>query len=344
MFLATAAFLGAVRLVLPGAMHARLNKALGDLPSGYHGRVGDVDLAVVRGVVSLNDVELHDTQRRLVIETETLRLNVDIVALLRRELVASVDVEKPHLRVEVRRALRDAKLMHDQEIKQRAVEGKVEPVVRPLHEVLAGLMPFRLRRLELRDGSVIVSEGGFEARITAVNVLLENFTNQEGGKSARLQVAARVMEKGSLSATIRVDPSAKSPTFDAALNVRGVDLPALNPLLRWQMGVDVERGTFELISELHAQGGRFEGYVKPFVEDLKMLKPADAKQPLKVVKEAVVGVVAAVLRNKHSGKTAARVSVRGAFKDPEIGVWEAAASALHNAFLEALRPSFETVH
>lgn len=348
--LTLAALLVLARLALPSVIRTRVNAKLGELPGGYSGRVEDVDLALLRGALALEGIELRDQRRLLVINVRALRVNMDWARLLDLELAASAEVEQPVLKAQVTRALRDAELHRARDERRRKAamargeaEPEAQPPAKPLHETLAEMTPFRVTRLELRDGTVLVMEGGAEARVTDLHVVLENLTNQEGGRSARLQAAAKLNETGELSASITADPLAESPTFDADLMVKGVQLPAVNPILRWQMGVDVERGTFELVSEMRAAGGSYEGYVKPLVEDLKMLEPEDLKKPLAAAKEAVVGAVAKVLQNPRTGKVATRVPVKGEFGDPDIGLWPAVAATLRNAFIEALRPSFEGI-
>jgi hypothetical protein len=340
--------LAAARLALPALIRARVNEKLDSLPGGYRGQVGDVSLALHRGTVSLEEIELQDAKRDLVVNVKELRLRVRLLELIRKRVVAGADVEKPVIRVAVRRAVRRAKAVaarEKEEKRTQAERGEAAPQepAKPLPDTLAEAMPFRVERVEVRDGELVVVESGLEARISDVQVVMEGLTNEKEGRHARLQAAARVMEKGKASLTVRADPLAKNPSFDLTAKVEDVDLPSINPLLRWQMGVDVERGTFEVVSELDAKDGAFEGYVKPFVEDLKMLKAEDLKKPAKAIKEAVVGAVAAVLKNKKTEAVATKVPVKGELEDPEIGVWSAVVSVLRNAFVEALRPSFEGV-
>ncbi|HVE12900.1 MAG TPA: hypothetical protein VNI01_05865, partial [Elusimicrobiota bacterium] len=87
-----------------------------------------------------------------------------------------------------------------------------------------------------------------------------------------------------------------------------------------------------------AKNGRFAGYVKPFVRDLKVAAP---KKGLKKLEAAVVNVVNAALRNRRSKTVAARVPFGGTFQDPRVGLWPAVGTVLHNAFGEGLRRGLE---
>lgn len=340
--------LGAARLALPALLELRINEKLGALPGGYRGEVEDVSLALHRGTLSLTGLELQDAKRDLVLGARELRARVRLRELLRGRLSLSAELEKPYARVAVRRALRRAKAVaarEKEERRKRVARGEEEPAPppRPLHRVLAELMPLRLERLELRDGEVVVVESGLEARLHDIQVAAEGLTNEAEGRNARLQASARVMETGSASLVVRADPLQERPSFDLHAELRDVDLPSINPVLRWQLGVDVARGTFTVVTELDAKDGRFEGYVKPFVGGLRMRGPGDERKPLEAVKEAVAGAVAAVLKNPRSEKVATKVPVRGRLDEPDVGVWAAVLSVLRNAFVEALKPSFEGV-
>lgn len=338
----------AARLALPGLLKLRINEKLAELPGGYRGEVEDVSLALHRGTVSLAGLELQDAKRDLVLGARELRARVRLKELLRGRLSVSAELEKPHARVAVRRALRRARAVaarEKEERRKRVARGEEEPAPppKPLSRALADMMPLRVERVELRDGEVVVVESGLEARVHDIQVAVEGLTNEAAGRNARLQAAARVMEKGAASLIVNADPLQERPSFDLHAELRDVDLPSINPVLRWQLGVDVARGTFTVVTEIDAKDGRFEGYVKPLVGGLKLLEPADARKPLEAVKEAVVGAVAAALQNPRTDKVATKAPLKGTLDEPEVGVWAAVLNVLRNAFVEALKPSFEGV-
>jgi hypothetical protein len=217
-----------------------------------------------------------------------------------------------------------------------------------LAQLMSELMPFRIDRFALSDGAIVVGErqdGGAEARLSDVDVVVENLTNSaKAGKGsfARGAASAKIMDEGKADLTLDLDPTAERPSFDLALQVRGVDLAALSPVLRWQWDVEVQRGTFELVAAAAAKDGGFKGYVKPFVKDLKMGgRGGGPEKAVKKVKQAVVNAVARVLENEDTKAIATKVPFEGRFEDPKTGVWDAVLAVLRNAFVKALSPSFE---
>ncbi len=326
--------LGAVRAALPSIIESRINASLSRI-EGWDARVGGVDLALLRGGLVLRDIQAEGKGTNVKGSVSRADINISWSQLLRRRLVASVDISRPRGSMTVRRA--------DKE-KAKAASKKVEKEASMIFPNLKDLVPFRVDRFAVRDGELVVTEGELAATITGVYFAVTGLTNI--GKDARAtgEAGAVVSGGGTVRLDFHVDPSARPPAFDFALAVKKVELSALNPLLRAEFGMDVDKGVFELVAEATSTAGGFHGYVKSFVEDLKMGPTGgEGGGAMKVIKEAVVGAVAAVFKNRKTDAVAAKVPFEGRYDDPDIGVWEALVSVLRNAFVKALRPSFEGV-
>ena len=79
-----------------------------------------------------------------------------------------------------------------------------------------------------------------------------------------------------------------------------------------------------------AHHGGFKGYIKPFIHDLKMhSEKADARKGLGArIKEAVIDVTAAILKNSKTKNVANRIPFEGRFENPHAGIWEAVVTIL----------------
>ena len=328
---------------------AQLNRRLAGLSGGYSGEVKGVRLGVWRGVIRLRGLQLRAKDEHLKLDLPELVIDLDWGPLVkRRMLVASVELVRPSLRMKLRGAKKAGKEA-ERAIREKAREKKAEQGerqdARPLPALLEKLMPFRVDRLAIKNGEIFVREGEDEAEAKSddIQAAVENLTNAPKGSSgphARGHVRARVFGSGSLRIVLELNPTARQPAFHLTLEVDKLALKDANPLLRSEWGVDVEKGTFDLYAEAQAKDGSFKGCLKPFVEGLKMHGKKD-KKPLKVIKEAVIGTVAAVLKSEDSKAVASKVPFEGKFENPKIGIWEAVLSVLRNAFVRALAPSFE---
>ena len=340
--------LGAARLALPFVVERKLNAKLGSLEGGWEGRVEDVRLAIWRGAVSLRGFTMSQESTGTLLKIPALGVDLSWANLFRGLVVADVAMARPSMRVTLERTKAAAEIAKE-EVKEEIAEKKAEEGKKgaTLGELLSSLTPFRIDSFVIEDGSLRVRESSSqaEAEIDKIDFRVSNLTNRpsksDEGASARAKASARVMETGSFGLSLRMNPTAKQPTFSTAFEVKDVQLARLNPVLRGEFGVDVEKGRFELVGEAKAADGAFSGYVKPFIEDLELLGGGDkGKSPLKKVKEAVIGAVAGLLKSEDEA-VAARVPFEGRFDNPEVGVWEAVFSVLRNAFITALKPSFE---
>jgi hypothetical protein len=152
------------------------------------------------------------------------------------------------------------------------------------------------------------------------------------------------MNRGRLWARVEVDPFAQRPDFDLDGAVTGADLTQWNDFLRAYAGVDVQRGSFSVYVELLGHAGRFEGYLKPFVEDLDVLRLEDEIEEqgfFASIWEALVGGAAEVLEDQPEDRQATRIPLSGSVDDPEASFWAALGGALRNAFVERLLPQLE---
>lgn len=328
--------LAAIRAALPSLVKSRINGRLASV-EGWDAAVADVDLAVLRGGLVLRGIEADGKGTSIRLSIDEAAVNVGWGGLLRRRLVASVEIRRPKASLTVKRA-------DTRRVKESA--RKAEKKAALVWPNLKDLTPFRIDRFAVRDGEVLVKEGELEAKLSGLFFIVENLTNiPENGKTALAEgkAGASLAKGGTASLEFRVDPSGRPPAFDFSLGLKKIDLPALNPLLRAQFGMDVDQGVFEMISEAESSGGGFRGYVKPFIADLEMGSAGKGVGPVKRVKEAIVGVVGRLLENPKTDAAAAKVPFEGRYDDPDIGVWEAFVSVLRNAFVKALTPTFEGV-
>jgi hypothetical protein len=330
--LGAAIVLTGLRAALPPIVKSRLNAKLANL-EGWDASVGDVDLALLRGRLVLRGLQAKGKNSSLNASVARTAVNVSWGNLLRRRLVASVDISRPKVSMTVHRA--DMAKVKEATKKTGEKAGVVFPN-------LKDLFPFRIDRFAVHDGEITVKEDELETKITDLFFIVKDLTNLEKGSRAKGEAGATLDKGGTARMDFRIDPTARPPDFSMAIDVKKVELSALNPLLRAEFGVDVDKGKFELVAEATSTGGGFHGYVKPFIEDLKM-NPTGGKGKSvgKVVKEAVVGVVASVLKSKKTNAVAAKVPFEGRYDDPNVSVWQALLSVLRNAFIKALSPSFD---
>jgi hypothetical protein len=324
-----------VRAVLPALVTHHVNNQLADM-GDYRGHVTDVDLSVFRGAYVLHDLtivkEAGNAEEPFVVLPQT-DLSVEWAALFDGELVGEIHMANPVMNL----------VQGDSSEETQLGAGVNWP------DQVRKLFPFHFNRIEATGGTVTFRAPGIEANesltLRDLHLTLANLTNVESLDEpafASFDVNGLFGKSTPLAITGHLDPNAAQPTFDLDMSLEDADLVDVNPWLEEFLNVDAEKGVFSMYTELAAAEGRFEGYIKPILEDADIFsleEPSDG--PLQKAWEALVGLVAAVLTNPEEDQVATQLPFSGELEDPEAGVLSAVVNLLRNAFVAAFSHSIE---
>lgn len=334
--LAVVAVIGiTARLALPQILRSHVNARLAEM-GDYAGRVANIDVALLRGAYTLHDLVV--VKREADNETPFLDLaEIDISlhwrALLSGELVGEIDARAPVLNLVQAETDRDTQL-------GTGVNWPAQ---------VRELFPFQFNHVEVVDGLVTFRAPGIEAddslTLRDAHLVLRNLTNvaaEDQDAFADLELTGTILGNAPLELTGRIDPNAELPTFDVNLSLEATRLVDVNPWLERFVNVDAEQGTFSMYTELAASNGRFEGYVKPLMEDPKIFRIDEAADgPFRKVWEGLVELAAKVFKNRRSDQVATRIPLSGELENPDAGMLAAIVNLLRNAFVSAFSRSLE---
>jgi hypothetical protein len=177
------------------------------------------------------------------------------------------------------------------------------------------------------------------------NFELRNLTNEQRldkDAFADIELTGTIMGNAPLKLSGQIDPNEQSPTFDIDLSIENGRLVDFNPWLRRFLKVDAEAGKFSMYSELASANDRFEGYVKPILEDPKIFdSKEDEEGPFHKAWEALVGLAAKILENREAKQVATEIPLRGKIENPQAGIIPAIVGLARNAFVAAFSHSLE---
>lgn len=103
----------------------------------------------------------------------------------------------------------------------------------------------------------------------------------------------------------------------------------------------VKRGQFYLSSELAMQDGKYNGYLKPVLENIKIIDltpdtPEEKKRGFfKRLWELVVGATVSVVKNHPKDRLATKIPLQGSVNSKENFTWTAIVNVLRNGFIKA---------
>ena len=325
-----------VRLAAPTAVERYVNRQLDDM-GVYHGSVAEIELSLIRGGYVLRNLEIlkrdaaSDTPPFATIPA--MDLHFEWRALFQGSAVGEVVMHEPQLNL----------VQSEAEQEKQLGAGVNWP------QEIRDLFPFRLNTVEARNGLVTFNAPGISTNDSLTmrdfQMQLRNLTNVQDVEEpafAELDVRGLIMGNAPITLVGRIDPNEQAPTFDVDLTIEGARLVDVNPWLREFLKVDAEMGVFSMYSELAAAEGRFEGYVRPILEDPKFTDANEDEQgPFRKVWEGLVNVAAKILENRQENQVATQIPLRGEVENPQAGVLAALTNLIRNAFVAAFSHSLE---
>ena len=326
---------GALRIASPEIVKGYVNRQLGDM-GDYRGSVTDVDLSLLRGGYTLHDLTVVKADAEVetpFVEMGTMDLSLQWKALFRGRAVGEMVMHRPIVNMVQSKSDEESQL-------GTGVNWPQE---------VRDLFPFRLNIVEVVDGLVTFRAPGIEAEesITAreFQLVLRNLTNVDDRDTeafADLEMHARIMGNAPLTLTGQIDPNEELATFDVDLSLEGAQLVDVNPWLEEFLKVDAHAGAFSLYAELASADGRFEGYLRPIMENPEFFDMEEAAGgPFKKAWEAMVGFTAKILENRQEDQVATQIPLSGEYENPRAGILEAMVNLVRNAFIGAFAHSLQ---
>jgi hypothetical protein len=183
-------------------------------------------------------------------------------------------------------------------------------------------------------------------RATATGLRNRPGERHSGEFPAEITVAGESLGGGKLNLVLAAEPLAAEPHFHVNLKLDDVNLPALNESLRAYAHVDVGRGTFRLVGEMAGRDGGFQGYVKPFFEEVDFHNLQDKDKGIgSRIWEHIVAGAAWLVKDKTRDQVATRIPFEGKFGDAKVGLFATITNLFRHGFIRAFNPTVEgSVH
>jgi hypothetical protein len=222
-------------------------------------------------------------------------------------------------------------------------------------DVVQDIFPINVTHLEITDGLLRYLDHTRRPQvdlfITHMRLSATGLRNRPDGARAgefpaRIAITGESLGGGRLNLLLFAEPLAAQPHFHLNLKLDAVDLPALNDSLRAYANVDVGRGTFRLVGEMAGRDGGFQGYLKPFFENLDFHSVDDREKGFGALAwKRLVATFAWVVKDKSRDQLATRIPLEGKFGDAKVGLFATFANLFRHGFISAFNPTIEdSVH
>jgi Domain of Unknown Function (DUF748) len=323
------------RLMLPYFVTRYVNRVLADI-DGYEGSIYDVDIHLMRGAYVIDSLKLfkvNGNEKIPFIDIPETDLSIEWPALFKGSVVGEVIFSNPKLNFiggdgdETKEPGNDTQT------------GENVDWTKPIKD----LMPLRINRLEIKDGAVFFYDFTTKPKVNihldSLQLLATNLNNadrQKDGLPSTVTASATSVGGGKLNLNMDINVLKEIPDLDMNLKFEGVDMPALNDFFVAYSKVDIEKGTFNLYSELAIDDSKITGYVKPLAQNIKVVNwEKDKKNPLNLIWQSIVGVVAEFFENQKEDQFATKVPLEGSLENIESGVWPSIWNVFRNGFVQA---------
>ena len=325
-----------IRLILPYVVLHYANKALANV-KGYYGHIDDIDLSIYRGAYIINDIYLNKVdsvskQQTPFFKSRNIDLSVEWGALFHGSIVGELTFDSPELIF----------------TKDKADLTDVKKDTTDFRKLLKNFMPLKVNRFEVNDGTIHYADNTStpkvdialkQTHILALN--LKSVIDDKVELPSTVTAQANAYE-GTLNFNMKLNALADNATFDLNAEIKNTNLVLLNDFLKAYGNFDVHRGNFGLYTEMAAKDGKFKGYVKPIIKDLKVVGLEDRHDTFfNKVWEQIVGAAGVIFKNQKKDQVATKVNMEGSFKNPKTNTLDAVWEVLLNAFVQALLPEVD---
>jgi len=302
---------------------------------GYTGHVDDIDIHLLRGAYVIQGLLLQkktDPAKYPFLKIQRTDLSVEWHSLFKGRLVGEVIMDQPIVNILTTEDLNK------------------EPSKDSWTKTVKALMPMTINKLEVTGGQFAYRDLNKQPptnlyidqmHLTALN--LANVQKAADPLPSQVNLTGISIGNGHLKLDMKVNALKDIPDFDMGMQLTGANLLSLNGFFEANAKMDIERGGIDIFSKLKLKDGGMDGYIKPFIKDLKVLDvKKDIKKKggiLRVVKKAVVGLFAKAVTNPKTKKIATVIPIEGNVKNLKTSGWATFVGVLKNAFVRAFHES-----
>lgn len=315
------------RIYLPYWVKDYANETLNNI-DGYRGSVEDVDIALYRGAYVIHGLKIFKLDKGIpvpFIDFKRTDLSLQWGALFKGRIVGDVTLDRP--------VINFAKSAGG----NTAQTGTDADWTVPIKE----LMPLDINFVEINNGKIAYKDfstsPNVDVYIDNMHARATNLRNVDDKKAALpsdLKVSGTSLGDGKLDIQGKMNILKKIPDFDMDAKLESVSLPAMNTYARPFAGIDFEKGTLNIYTELVVMDGAVTGYVKPLATNIHLLDP-EPDNAVKFIWEALASGVIDIFSNQRKDQFATQINLEGRLDQPQTNFWSTLGGIFRNAFGQA---------
>jgi hypothetical protein len=329
-----------LRVVAPSIVLWYVNKTIAET-QGITGKVEDIDLALFRGAYVIEGIDIQQQKADAsspFIHIHKVDLSILWSALFEGHLVSEIVLHSPTISLS---DSRDQSVIESDEVLQETT----------WIGLAKDLVPLSIDRLEIIDGKMSFAANFAEEQsefiVSNITLLARNIAiRQNSDQVGDLFIGGSIQGQTPFKLTATFNPNKNKPTFDMNLEVAKLPVKAVEPMMKIYAPFDFEAGEIDMASELLAEQGKIDGYIKVGVYNLDIFSwhedvIEDNDNPLELIVEALGGFISSLFENQNRDLIATKIPINGDFSEPDLSIVEAILGIIRNAFVEAYKLDVE---
>lgn len=232
---------------------------------------------------------------------------------------------------------------------QGPTEAESQTVLEPEWvQTVKQLVPLRINRFQVIHGDLhfydFKAQPEINLEMNHLELVADNLTNATHSQSlmpSTVVLSGDPFLVGRLNAELAANVDLKQPTFSEKVRLSNIPATALNSVLAKYGNVYAKSGTLDFYTEMVSEKGSFNGYVKPYFQNLSFEPVPKDRGTLAAIWASIANGIKSLVTNDR-GVIATEAPVKGTYKDPNVDFWTAAFGIVKNAYFEALAKGFNT--
>lgn len=318
----------AFRLYLPTLVKNQINKTLANIP-GYYGQVEDIDIALYRGAYVIKGMYLNKMDAKTQVPFLNFPKNdisIEWKSLFKGKIVSEILMYNPEV----------IYVFEDQT--QKPTDADVDDWTKALTDIV----PIDINHFEVHQGKLafvqLQADPNIDLQVTNFEMYadnLRNVVNTSKTLPSPFHATGNSFGNGNLVLDGNINLIKEIPDMDVTFSLKSSNATALNDLTNHYVGIDFERGKFELFSEIAIADGYLKGYVKPLLTDTKLIGKEDGF--IETIWEGFIGFFKFILKNQRTDTLALKVPIEGDLNNVESKTWPTVISIFENGWIEAFK-------
>lgn len=322
------------RMALVPVAQKELNQFLATFSPTLEFHMNDLDVHVIRGAYSFEGITGKvKGQKKEFLRIEKVDVSMAWREIFKGKIVTDIEVIGPDFSYTkaLNKAFADAS-----KNKKDADTAKEK------------LFPVKIERVDVKNGNVTLDDyPGLDEKskfkVTDIEGRITNLTPEKKFPLSFFNVQAKLFGQSLVKTTGHLNSLTKPIAWDVDGELRQFDMTSANKFLKRKVPLTFTKGKLDVYAEAESKKGAVEGYVKPFLENIDVVKTDEKfKGPKHWAIEVVTALGNLILRASDKPKS---VATKIPFSMDKSGVHvdsgEALTKAIQHGFEQKLKPGIE---